>query len=68
MTEAQIMMSPPSFLDLSRVSSFCAEMFALIPDDLLHVAYDTLEDELKSGIKFPDHRIGELLKDQIVKN
>jgi hypothetical protein len=59
------MSKPPSFLDKAQALSFCTEMFALIPENLLNIAYTTLEDELKSGIDFPDESLHELLENII---
>ena len=65
MTEAQIMSKPPTFLDMAQASSFCAEMFALIPENLLSTAVMTLEDELKSGVQFSDQQLYDMLKNAI---
>ena len=65
MTEAQIMSKPPTFLDKAQVSSFCTEMFALIPENLMDVALDALEEELKSGIVLPDDEIKDIIESRL---
>ncbi len=62
MTEAQVMSKPPSFLDVAQASSFCSEMFALIPENLMDVALDALRKELDSGVKFPNTDIRSVLE------
>ena len=63
MTEAQVMSTPPSFLDLAQASSFCSEMLALVPENLIPTAYKALEYELQPEIHtFPDDRLYDLLK------
>lgn len=58
MTEAQIMSTPPTFLDLALASSFCTEMASLIPESMREVASATLLEELNQaqnrGIRLPN--------------
>ena len=49
LTEAQIMSKPVSFLDVSLASSFCAEIYSLIPEPLRNIAIEELQQQLKDG-------------------
>eukprot|EP00746_Dinoflagellata_sp_MGD_P026365 gnl/MRDRNA2_/MRDRNA2_162134_c0_seq1.p1 gnl/MRDRNA2_/MRDRNA2_162134_c0~~gnl/MRDRNA2_/MRDRNA2_162134_c0_seq1.p1 ORF type:complete len:392 (+),score=67.02 gnl/MRDRNA2_/MRDRNA2_162134_c0_seq1:149-1177(+) len=48
LTEAQVMSTPPSFLDLAAASSFCAEMLSLIPAKFSYMVSTTLQTELEA--------------------
>jgi len=71
MTEAQILSTPPTFLDLALTSSFCAEMASLVPESLGEVASATLLEELRlaqiRGVIFPNE-ILDLLQSLDVTN
>ena len=66
MTEAQIMSKPPTFLEVAQASSFCSEMFALVPESLIPIAITALKSELNSDVTFPNEVIHEILQDAIL--
>ena len=65
MTEAQVMSKPPSFLDIAQASSFCSEIFALIPENLMDIALDALQKELESGVKFSNEDLRNILASRL---
>jgi hypothetical protein len=46
MTEAKVVTTPPTFVDIALVGSFCSEIFNLIPENLVPAASTSLLSEL----------------------
>jgi hypothetical protein len=46
MTEARVMTTPPTFVDIALVGSFCSEIFNLVPEKLVPAASTSLVSEL----------------------
>ena len=64
LTEAQIMSKPVSFLDVSLASSFCAEIYSLIPEPLRDIAIEELQQQLKEGSGGMEEEILDVLVNQ----